>query len=110
MRQQIDLMDTAGLLVKGVTSSYDAVLIAFADGSFSCIEAEGDEASFSTFKTFRRSDWSEEALVGLGIMTREEIAADKAEMHRRSIEARTMSERAEYERLKAKFEPKEPGQ
>ena len=104
------ISEITGKTIKGTIECMGQVLIAYTDGTFTCLEADkgwGDDCPEIQDKDFWQSNWDINALFALGIVSQEaldEYNAKEAERKRIWEEARAKARRAEYEKLKAEFE------
>ena len=105
---QIDIGEIEGKTISQVFTDYcDEVLIVFTDRTFALLYAYTiDEETTIENGDFRLSNWTKhaEALLALGVITQSQYEKHKADIEHYSRQA-VAARRAEYERLKAEFEP-----
>lgn len=108
----IDIEEAAGKIVKAIVQSYsdDNLLMVFTDGSLIQFysESEDEDACISTRTRFEPDDFPWQALEeAIGGRYPEIVAARKEKVLARLVESQKNNEaeeRAQYERLRRKFE------
>lgn len=105
MKTQIDASDIEGKTVSGVSYDDDDFMIAFTDGTFIYVTAEGDEDYASLNDNIVTIDsLPKHAAIDLGVITEAEYTDMIKTRQKEALEAREESDRAEFERLKKRFE------
>lgn len=111
--RELHICDSVGKTVRGVvmTKGGGSIVVAFTDGTVSVItisEARGFAELVCDF--FYKRDYTDGELAKLGVITKDELAAIRSkrkEIRRakrlQANEARDARERAQYDRLRAKF-------
>jgi hypothetical protein len=107
MLKQIDLKDSVGKTLKWVhlASLGGQSALVFTDGTFSILEPciEFDLISIEEVP-FDPDVFTDDTIVDLGIMSKEEVTTFREDTKKKYIEACEQSERRRYEELKKKFE------
>lgn len=104
-----ELTDLVGKTVTAVASQRDEAVIVVGD-SYLLLSAESydsdEEADLEVGGPAMWLNWTAEKLVKAGVLTAEEIQAERQKLIESQGLATERRERVEYERLKAKFEGK----
>lgn len=104
MRTRVNFADTAGKTVEAVHEPLtSSLLVTFTDGTYAHIEADGEDIYLNEFDLPTDTPAAVSEAVQYGLMTHEEGAAKVARLDAAKAAAAEARERAEYERLKAKF-------
>ena len=114
MKQQINLSACAGKTIAAVAGLFENRLIVFTDGTFAHFRAAHDydgavEINDCEYKV-GRSDVSHDECVAAGLYTESELAVLLANRDAEWKLRQLASEREQYERLKAKFNPSTSGE
>jgi len=108
MQQLFDLDHVAGKTVLGAVEHDGEAIFAFTDKTFILLKArngyDGCSADLLIKDDLDDRDWPDEDLIRLGIFTAEQLEALVAQRKAKWRAAEQEQERAEYERLRAKFE------
>lgn len=107
MRTEIKLTDAIGKVFEGFAFSGTRVVLTFSDGGFVTLDIDhGYESGDETIEegSLNLCLFNDEKLIGLGVITREELAERRTQDDKAFSVKRAQRERAEYERLKSKFE------
>jgi len=105
--QTISEAEAIGKTIDRIVDVYSQAVIRFTDGTHLVIETDHEEASVYMGRDFRWSEWARHDLVKLGVCTAEEFDAKKREARAAEDARDAAAERAEFERLRQKFEGKE---
>lgn len=107
MRTRVNFLGAAGKTVEAVREPVSgSLLMTFTDGTYSYAEAEGDSDDYTYLNDldFDVSDsYATTLAVRYGLMTADEKAAKDADNAAKKEAATAAKERAEYDRLRAKF-------
>lgn len=106
MRTRVDFKNTVGKTVEAVHEPRTAsLLVTFTDGTYAYAESQGDDRdNYLDEIDFDVADvWATGAAVRYGLMTADEKAAKDRQRADEKAAATAAKEKAEYERLRAKF-------
>lgn len=103
-REQVKLTASAGKTIQSVQATTDEVILVFTDGTFVLLAAEEDIAIEIVDRRATLHGHGSN-LVGLGVITQQELNTRRTEEQTRRDRALNDRERETYLRLKAKFEP-----
>lgn len=109
MRTEIKLSDAIGKTLEGFefSNTCGQAVLTFTDGTFSTLGVDrGYEKGDEQIEESKLSlfDFGDNKLIALGIIPEEEMD-EKTEQRRKAVaNSRAQTERAEYERLRRKFE------
>lgn len=109
MLQEITLEKVKGKTITdyGFSIIGGQMVIVFSDNTFTTLgvlrgwEQDDEEIEESELELFKFAD---DTLIKLGIITAEELKAIESEKERKYAEAQEIQEKAQYERLKKKYE------
>lgn len=107
--KQIRLEEAIGKTIKdfGENLGWESIVITFTDDTFIYLQTEADWRNNSKNieqSEYRISDFSHREAIRLGIVTQEEIEADQKRRQAQLVKQQEESERAQYERLKKKYD------
>ena len=106
MRTRVDFKNTVGKTVEAVHEPRTAsLLVLFTDGTYAYAEAEGDDRDnyLEELDYVIADPYDTRLAVRYGLMTADEKAAKDRQMADEKAAATAAKEKAEYERLRAKF-------
>ena len=106
MRTRVDFKNAVGKTIEAVHEPVSAsLLVTFTDGTYAYAEAEGDDRDnyLEEFDFLLHDTYATSAAVRYGLMTADEKAAKDRQMADEKAVAVAAKEKAEYERLRAKF-------